>query len=122
MRFGSGVPGAITTSLIALLGSPADWNGKSVSVIGFVHSEIHGVFLFSTSEHCERFMSGYAIGVVLDEMKPEVSWTALPRKDCLLATVSGVFVSTPVAPPNENAIVIGTELSGEIDALQIDFE
>jgi hypothetical protein len=122
MTLGSGAPSAIKTSLSALLGSPADWDGKSVTVSGFVHSEVHGVFLFPTSEHCERFMSGYAIGVVLDEMKPAVSWTSLPRKDCLLATVSGVFVSTPIEPPDEKVIVIGTELSGEIDAQRIDFE
>ena len=101
-----GVSATIPTSTVALLGSPESWDGKLVSVSGFLRSDLHGVILFLSSEYCQRFSSQYGVQIALENINPKVSWEQLPTEECAYSLVQGVFMSTPASKPEPNTIVI----------------
>ncbi len=99
IRFDNGVSAVTQPSLIALLGSPENWDGNVVGVSGFLRSDLHGTSLFVSSEYCEKWSGQYGVPLVLDAIEPEVSWGDIPSDRCVFAHVEGTFkYMPPVAP------------------------
>ena len=105
VRFESGVSATYPTSIAALLGDPANWDGKPVSVEGVIRPDLHGIYLYMTTENCEELSSYTGVQIYVDEIVPAIDWSSLPT-GCTYAWIEGVFVSTPSDPPEPDVVVI----------------
>ncbi|MCP4943879.1 MAG: hypothetical protein GY924_18130 [Planctomycetaceae bacterium] len=105
IEFDTKIRATYPTSVVALLGSPASWDGKPVSVEGVIRPDRHGIYLYMTTENCEQQSSYTGVQIYIDEIAPAIYWSDLPN-ECRYAWIEGVFISTPPDPPQPNAVVI----------------
>jgi hypothetical protein len=106
ITFSNGNSATTPSSVVALLGNPKRWDGKAVSVVGFIGTDLHGVFLFMSSELCKAWATEYAVLVKLDTITPPTQYTDLPETPCALASVEGHFFEMPREKPKPNVFII----------------
>ena len=105
VRFETGVSATYPTSLAALLGNPAIWDGRPVSVEGVIRPDLHGIYLYMTMENCNELSFYTGVQIYIDEIVPAIDWSDLPT-GCTYATVEGAFINTPPDPPQPDVAVV----------------
>jgi len=106
IEFSSGSPATMNTSLIALLGNPSRWEGKTVAVSGYISRDLHGVLLFFSSELCLAGVQEYSVLIDTDSVAPKMTWYDLPDRRCVLAHVEGKFFEIPREKPDPKIVIL----------------
>ena len=92
------------TSIVGLLGNPDQFSEIAVTVEGFVAYDIHGSWLFISSEHCKNFMSEYAIKLGGGDIEGFGEFIYSLRH-CSPIQVSGRYFPTKERTPEPNVLV-----------------
>lgn len=114
-------PAAMPTSIVALLGNPSYWSEKKIAVSGWITYDPHGTTLYMSTEHCQRHLTEYGIGVRLDH-QPEAAEFLSSQAECQPAGVQGIYAPIESREPVPGVLRYRDLWPGVVDAEYLNVE